>query len=149
MDKISVVVTNYNNGALLRRAVDSLRKQADRDFETVVVDDGSSDVESKAVCRELVKSGAKVIELKNNMGVSFARNVVTEAAEGEICVPLDSDDVLPENAVADIRDCFRMDPAANFAFGNYIVNDEMSGTKYAVDSSILCNAKGYADPYQQ
>ena len=72
---ITVVVSCFKEGELLRRAIESLSRQSDRDFETVVVNDAATDQATNAVCRELESEGrARMIWRERNGGLSAARN---------------------------------------------------------------------------
>lgn len=92
--KISVVIPSYNAAKYVVVAVESVLAQTYRDFEILVVDDGSTD-DTREVLR---KYGAAVQYLyKTNGGVSSARNYGIEKARGKYVAFLDADDVwLPE-----------------------------------------------------
>ena len=93
--RLSVIIPTYNRAALVREAVASVLAQSFRDFEVVVVDDGSSDhtVEALAPYAEQVRLRRR----ENRGGVSAARNTGIAAARGEWLAFLDSDDLwLPE-----------------------------------------------------
>ena len=74
MPKISVIVPVYNVEKYLSRCIDSILNQTFRDFELILVDDGSPD-KSGEICDEYAKKDdrIKVIHKKNG-GVSIARN---------------------------------------------------------------------------
>lgn len=99
---VSVIVPCFNGEKSIGRALNSLKNQTFKDFETIVVDDASKD-RSLDVAHN---NGVKVISLKKNMGVSFARNKGIEAASGELLLFLDSDcwagKDWVKNAVADL-----------------------------------------------
>ena len=75
MAKISVIVPIYNTEVLLRRCLDSLRSQTERDIEFILVDDASTD-KSIDIMETYRKKDArfKIISLSQNEGVSIARN---------------------------------------------------------------------------
>jgi glycosyltransferase involved in cell wall biosynthesis len=134
----TVVVTCFDEGNLLRRALESLRAQTDRDFEILIVNDASTDPETNAVCSEAESEGlARVVWRERNGGLSAARNSGYETMHGAICVPLDADDTLPAGAVAAIRASFRSRADADFVFGNYVRHDVDRGTRVEVDCSRL------------
>lgn len=92
MPKISVIVPVYKAEAYLRRCVDSLLAQTFRDFEVLLVDDGSPD-RSGAICDEYARQDSRVRALhKPNGGVSSARNYGIDNARGEWLSFIDSDD---------------------------------------------------------
>lgn len=91
MPRFSLIIPTYNRAALLRRTLASVFNQTFRDFETIVVDDGSVDE-----TLELLEScGDHVTALRQaNRGPGSARNLGLNHAQGEYVVFLDSDDLL-------------------------------------------------------
>ena len=89
MPLVSVVIPAYNAAWCIRRAVDSVLAQDFRDFELIVVDDGSRD--DTAVILAGYGDVVRVIS-KPNGGLSSARNVGISAAKGEYVAFLDADD---------------------------------------------------------
>jgi len=92
--RVSVIIPTYNRGWILQRAVDSVLTQTFRDFELIVVDDGSQDDTADI----LAAYGTDIRVIRQpNAGVSAARNTGICAAGGEFIAFLDSDDYwLPE-----------------------------------------------------
>lgn len=89
---VSVIVPVYNVEAYLRTCVDSVLCQTYRDFELLLIDDGSTDA-SGSVCDDYAHQDARVrVFHKSNGGSSSARNRGLEEARGEWVVFLDSDD---------------------------------------------------------
>ncbi len=87
---VSVVIPTFNRWPLIREAVDSVLRQTWRDFELIVVDDGSTDKTS----RELLKNGAPIrLFTRARAGVSGARNFGVSQARGSYIAFLDSDDL--------------------------------------------------------
>jgi len=99
--KISVVIPTYNRRALLVRAVSSVLAQTYRDFELIIVDDGSTECLAE-VAKTVLDAGHKFIRTEclgrtERGGVSQARNVGVSASSGNWISFLDSDDQwLPE-----------------------------------------------------
>ena len=96
---ISVVIPLYNKAQSIRKTLDSVSAQTYKDFEIVVVDDGSTDDSAnvaEVVLRECkvygVECRGRVIR-KTNGGVSSARNAGILAAKGEYVAFLDGDDL--------------------------------------------------------
>lgn len=91
---ISVIVPVYNAEKTLRQCVDSILVQDFKDFELLLVDDGSKDG-SPAICDEYAEKDARVrVFHKENGGVSSARNVGLDNAKGEWITFIDSDDFI-------------------------------------------------------
>ena len=88
--RVSVIIPTYNRGGLLEEAVDSVLTQTFRDFELVVVDDGSTDDTRE----RLERFGQRVTCVSQpNRGVSAARNTGVARSSGDLIALLDSDDL--------------------------------------------------------
>lgn len=88
----SVVICSYNRGRLLRRAVGSVLAQTEKDYEIIIVDDGSTD-DTHKIAREYCKSHRNIrYTFHRNRGLSNARNVGILMASGVYVTFLDSDD---------------------------------------------------------
>lgn len=122
---ISVVITCYCEGELILEAVESIRRQTRAPTEIIIVNDASPDEATNRICRQLDgESDIHVIWQSTNGGPSIARNAGFAAARGEILVPLDADDLLPEAALAEIFSGFESSPAAGFVYGAYIRQEQ-------------------------
>lgn len=92
---VSVIIPTYNRGWILAEAIESVMAQTFRDFELIVVDDGSIDNTPEIVAA--FKDDIIFVRQKNQ-GVSAARNRGIHAASGRLLAFLDSDDLwLPEH----------------------------------------------------
>ncbi len=92
---VSVIIPTYNRAALVAEAVASVLAQTWRDFEVLVVDDGSTDGTIEALAP--YASRLRLLRRESRGGVSAARNTGIKAARGEWLAFLDSDDLwLPE-----------------------------------------------------
>ena len=141
---ISIVITCYSEGAALEEAVASAETQQDQNFELLVVNDASVDEETNRLCRQLEKEErARVVWRKSNGGLSAARNTGYEHMSGEICIPLDADDVLPDNCVGTVRNAFHADPSIGYLFGNYKKVIVETGEEQLVDCSELTTKNGF------
>jgi glycosyltransferase involved in cell wall biosynthesis len=91
---VSIIIPTYNRGWVLKEAVDSVLTQDFRDFELIIVDDGSTDDTPKLL--DGYSQKATIIRQKN-AGVSAARNRGVVSATGQFNAFLDSDDLwLPQ-----------------------------------------------------
>ena len=95
--KISIVVPVYNTGSMLDRCIKSILNQSMKEIELIIVDDGSTD-ESPKLCDDFAEEDKRVKVIhKKNEGVSVARNIGIQAAQGEYIGFVDSDDWIDEN----------------------------------------------------
>lgn len=118
---ISVIITCYREGELILDAVSSVLNQSLPPLEILIVNDASSDRATIAVCQKLEQNPLiQVVWRIANGGPSVAREDGFRAAQGEILVPLDADDVLPANALELIAKAFQDTPDAGFVYGNYV-----------------------------
>ena len=86
---VSVIIPNWNGFELLRHCLDSLRAQEYRDFETIVVDNASSDGSQEALQREYPE--VTVLSLPANVGFAGGCNAGFRAARGELVSTLNND----------------------------------------------------------
>lgn len=94
---ISVIIPVFNAARTLSRCLDSIIAQDFKDFEVILVDDGSTD-ESGKICDEYsVKDKRFIAFHKENGGVSFARNIGLSKAKGEYISFCDADDYVETN----------------------------------------------------
>ncbi len=94
---VSVIIPIYNSSDYLRKCLDSLKCQTYKEFEAILVDDGSTDGSSD-ICQEYCQDSEQFIYIRQeNGGVSSARNAGLKAASGSYVVFLDSDDKIHEN----------------------------------------------------
>lgn len=97
---LSIIVPVYNNASYLRQTLRTILQQTYRDFELILVDDGSTD-DSLTICKEMAEqdSRIRIIEKKNG-GVSSARNRGLETAKGKYIAFVDGDDCLDADMYA-------------------------------------------------
>lgn len=96
---VSVIIPVYNMGDYVRTCIDSVLNQTYKNFEIVIVNDGSKD-NSEVVCAEIAKVHPCItLFTQENQGVSVARNKGLELAEGDYVLFVDADDIIPPNAL--------------------------------------------------
>jgi glycosyltransferase involved in cell wall biosynthesis len=99
--EVSVIIPTFNRGWIIEEALDSVFAQDFKDFELIVVDDGSTDN-----TRNILKSYPHEIKVihQQNMGVSAARNQGIASASGKFIAFLDSDDLwLPKKMTTQVK----------------------------------------------
>src|SRR5215203_2066024 len=95
---VSVVIPVFNGERFIAEAIQSVLDQTFRDFEMIVVDDGSTDATERIV-RQF--SGSLSYHRQENSGVGVARNLGVECSKGEWIAFLDADDVWYPTKLAD------------------------------------------------
>lgn len=94
---ISVIIPVYNCEKYFSRCVDSVLNQSYKDFELILVDDGSTD-SSGVLCDEFMQRDKRVYVIhKKNGGASSARNAGLDIAKGKYVAFIDADDWVEEN----------------------------------------------------
>ena len=89
--KVSIVIPCFNQGAMLREALASVEQVRNANLlEVIIVDDGSSEAETRKILSELEQTDYRVV-LQPNRGLGAARNAGIRLAKGEFILPLDSD----------------------------------------------------------
>ena len=97
---ISIIIPIYNAEKFLARCIDSIVAQSYPDWELLLIDDGSRDG-SATICREYSERDPRIHLLqKENGGVSSARNLGLESAQGEWIMFVDADDWIDKDTLA-------------------------------------------------
>lgn len=111
--KYSLIVPVYNRPDEVRELLESLTTQRFKDFEVIVVEDGS-----QLTCKEVCDTYAGKLDLhyypKTNSGPGQSRNYGAGLAKGEYLIVLDSDVVLPEGYLQAVEDELQREPADAF-----------------------------------
>lgn len=102
MAKYSVIVPVYNAEMYLRDCLDSILKQSYKDFELLLVNDGSTD-NSQDIIDEYVKKDSRVKSFKKkNEGIGTTRNFGISKAKGEFFIFIDSDDTVNSDLLREV-----------------------------------------------
>lgn len=97
MPKISVVMSVYNGEKYLREAVESVLNQSFKDFEFIIINDGSSD-KSLEILKEFQQKDERIkLVSRENKGLIYSLNEGVKMAQGEYIARMDVDDVSVPN----------------------------------------------------
>jgi glycosyltransferase involved in cell wall biosynthesis len=141
--KISVIVPVYNRPAEVKELLESLKNQTSRNFDVVIVEDGSA-----VTCEQEVALYSQELDIKyyykDNSGPGPSRNHGYEKAEGNYCIFLDSDCILPpgyietvEKALAeDYTDAFGGPDRAHESFSRFQKAVNYSMTSFLTTGGI-------------
>lgn len=102
--KFSIIVPIYNVESYLDKCLDSILNQTYKDYEVLLINDGSTD-NSKSICLKYIEKDKRFNYIeKVNGGLSSARNKGIELANGEYLLFVDSDDYLDINLLKTLND---------------------------------------------
>ena len=111
----TVIIRTYNREILLKRAVDSLLRQTFKDWNAVIIDDGSND-KTKQNFTSYDEKRVKYFYFEKK-GAALSRNRGIKLADGEFITFLDSDDEYAENHLQSRYDELMSDPEIDFMHG--------------------------------
>lgn len=111
MDKkmVSIIIPVYNGEKYIAHCIQSILRQSYKNFEIIVVNDGSRDGTPSLVNSLALENPCIRLINQENRGVSAARNRGIEAADGEFITMVDSDDDLPKDALESLVTCMSVD----------------------------------------
>lgn len=142
-ETISVIIPAYNAQETLEETVSSVvaQKNEEYELEIVIVNDGSTDMTEQIASRLSEKNTCVKTYLKTNGGVSAARNYGLERACGEYIVFVDSDDMLPEDAILTLYRHI-CDTDADMVCGGYdILRDGVRSAGFMPQTLVIENEK--------
>ena len=112
---VSIVVVTYNRALFLKEALDSIQRQTFKDYEIILVDDGSTDN-----TKEIVEQYERIRYIyQEHGGISKARNKAVKAAKGTWIATLDSDDLWKEEKLQKQVDYVRAHPGCSIVYTSY------------------------------
>ena len=125
MEKISLVILNFNQGSRIDRAIRSCQNQFRTAFEVeiIVVDDGSTD-DSHSVLKEF-ESQIVLIKNQKNVGVGASSKIAFQAHTGNYFMRVDADDFLSPIACPTLHLALLANPQISYAYADhYRVNEK-------------------------
>ncbi len=118
MPKVSVILPAYNGEKFIAAAIDSALNQTYKDFEIIVVNDGSTDRTAEI----LSKYGGKIRVISQaNGGIAKARNVAIDNSKGEYLAFLDQDDIWLEDKLEKQMEVFDKDKEVGLVYSDTFV----------------------------
>lgn len=122
----SIIVPVYKVEKFLADCIESIIRQSYRDFELILVDDGSPDC-CPLICDEYAKRDNRIIVIhQSNRGVSAARNAGLCAATGDYIVFVDSDDLLCGGMLKKLSNSINSNFFPDIIIGNIMLGGEKS-----------------------
>ena len=130
----SIIVPVYNRPQEVEELVESLCRQTDKDFELVIVEDGST-----ITCKEACDKRSKDIKIqyfhKSNDGRSIARNYGMERADGDFFIFVDSDCILPPDYIESLKKSLTKNPTDCFG-GPDTAHESFTDVQKAINFSM-------------
>lgn len=127
---VSVIVPVYNSAQYLKKCIDSIRTQSYREFELLLINDGSEDT-SGAICDDYAQHDSRIrVFHQENLGVSAARNLGLEQHNGAYFLFIDSDDYVQREYLEELMkykdyDMVQCSTLAEPDGGNYLFENEV------------------------
>lgn len=149
---VSIIVPVYNaakplgeNKTVLHRCIDSILNQEYRDYELIVVDDGSKDESGKILDEYAAKDKRINVIHKENSGVSNTRNLAIQNARGKYIQFLDADDWITTDATKSLVRTMEESKADLVIADFYRVVGENTSHKGRIDSDKVLTRDEFAD----
>lgn len=142
----SIIIPNYNGAKFVSETIDSVLKQTYKNFEILLIDDGSTDNSIEKIQTYIEKDDRIKYFKRNsaNKGASVCRNIGIEKAKGDYIIFLDSDDILSETCIEKRIEIMHNNPSLDFAVFNMAVFHAIPG-----DTDITVNKYSEKNEYLQ
>ena len=134
---ISVVIPVYNPGDRFRSLLDCVLDQSEKDFEVILIDDGSSDGSGDICDKYTFKDSRFRVIHQVNSGVSAARNKGIAEAKGDYITFLDADDEVPSNYFKVLLETQRETSADIVCCDVVIIRDGDEYVRFTHEPSVL------------
>lgn len=116
---VSVIIPCFNHGLFVEEAINSVVNQSgDYDYEIIVVNDGSHEVETLATLKRLTDKHNTTVINQENSGLGNARNTGIKNARGKYILPLDSDNKLLKPYLDEAIRILEEDDSIDIIYGN-------------------------------
>jgi glycosyltransferase involved in cell wall biosynthesis len=146
---ISVIIPAYNYGNFIGDCLDSVLAQTFKNWECIVVDNGSTDNTSSLVKNYINKDSRIKYHYTDQKGVSLARNIGVDLSEGSYILPLDADDKIAESYLEKAIAIMNKNPQVSLVYCDAVlfgsVNKKWILPKFEfknmlIENSIFCSA---------
>lgn len=128
----SILIPAYNAEPFIDKCLKSISRQIFKDFEVIIIDDGSTD-KTFEICRQFVKKDSRFsIYHQHNSGIAVTRNKLLDMAKGEWIAFIDADDYVKEDYL-----------------DNFHKNISIKGTEVVVCNYKIKNTQGNTKEYYQ
>jgi glycosyltransferase involved in cell wall biosynthesis len=150
---VTVLIPVYNRERFVGEAIDSVIAQDYRDWDVLVVDDGSTDRTVEVVKSRMSDDRIQLIQMKHG-GCAAATALGIERARGPVITCLDSDDKLMPDALSSVMPAFENNPRLGYIWTNWVnstgekgYSDYLPEGKTLLEAMILGWWKGFAERF--
>ncbi len=140
MVKYSFIVPVYNTSKYLKKCLDSLVKQTFKDFEIIIVNDGSTDNSKDIISKYEKKYDNIMVITQKNAGLSMARNNGVKKAKGKYLLFVDSDDYVEKDLLKELDKEIEDSELLRF---QVITEDEQGNNIKIFEEESFNEMKGY------
>ena len=138
----TIVVPTYNRAGLISKTIDSILHQHYRNFEIIIVDDGSTD-NTETIVKPLLKENINYVK-KENAERAAARNYGTRLAKGDYISWFDSDDIMLPNHLEEALAMLTLHPGTEvFALSFSIATSALTILRQVILPAPSCNGEMY------
>jgi len=146
---ISVIIPAYNYGNFIGECLDSVLSQTFKNWECIVVDNGSTDSTSSIVKNYVNKDSRIKYHYTDQKGVSLARNLGVELSEGSYILPLDADDKIAESFLEKAIEIMNKNPQLSLIYCDAVLFGNVNKKwilptfdfkNMLIENSIFCSA---------
>jgi glycosyltransferase involved in cell wall biosynthesis len=117
---ISIIIPIYNQADKIGKCLDSILNQTYKDYEVIVVNDGSTDDAEEIIDKHQKTLRVTRYALRENKGAPAARNRGYREARGEYLLFCDADAVLKPEALQVMLDALKQHPEASYAYSSFL-----------------------------
>ena len=159
----SVIIPTYNRKEILTRAIDSLISQTEKNWEAIIVDDGSNDNTFSHISSYLEKDKRIKYIRQENVGAALAKNKGIVSASGKFLTFLDSDDEYLTTHLESRKEILMKNTSVQFLYGGIKIigspfvpdrfdnqqkihlDDCVIGGTFFIERNLLISLKGFKD----
>lgn len=120
---VTVYITNFNYAKYIEKSIQSVLNQTYKNFELIIIDDGSTDNSSSIITKYIENPKVRII-FQKNMGLNRTNNVAVKCSNGEFIMRLDADDYLDKDALLVLVRTIKRSKKLGLVFSNYYYIDK-------------------------
>ena len=120
--KVTVYITNHNYEKFIKKSIESVLDQTYKNFELIIIDDGSSD-NSRRIIKEYENNPKVIVIFQKQKGLNISNNVAIRQSKGEYIIRLDADDWLDKNALKILTNYLEKNTDRALVFPDYFEVD--------------------------